>query len=297
MKTGGTRRDLMQTRYRSWTTTPGAEASYYHRVSWHPLATTRVIVQKIVRSTKLQGQATLRAYYWELWEVLGPAHRRTVYPYTIGDDTSRAGGGSLFYLSEGSGQEAALKGNVRFQVGSTVEAQVPFIMITQPTARRAPGAVEIFPDVTTVKHDVFTDKASEPGTFKIYGEVYELTLADCRNHLGWLNGFRAFSDDFLPFTAGILPARRGSEYKPKPEPTLTRYEAGQFVGRKGQMTTIEREFPSSRTHVTYPVSRAGTLVHNAPNQQPRLGVAMKSARPKPKADRPVPADRDGVGLL
>src|SRR4051812_47278266 len=86
MKTGGDRRDLLVTRSRRWTNRAQTKASYYHRITWNPAAHTRLIVQKIVRTTKLVGMPEKSAYYWELWEVLDTLGQRTVYPYTIEAD-------------------------------------------------------------------------------------------------------------------------------------------------------------------------------------------------------------------
>ena len=253
------RAELMNTR--RWSISDRAPLSrqgdYMHEISWVPRHNTRLILQKIVRSTKIAGGATTRGYYWEMWEV----YQRSVYPFKLfGEPIPLGATGGTFYIPRVCGTGDELRGNIKFAVPNDRSALgLPFIHVSRTfgqrgNALRGHGAV----DQANVYHDVFDAGAAGgvTGTFKIYGEVYELTEPECWAQRSWLNKFQVFHPPIQGFTAGILPLLPGSSHKPLAVPTLIRYEAGSFRGTATTMRMEEREFPASARNVTYPPARA-----------------------------------------
>lgn len=231
--------------------------AYFHKITWAPHAATRLILQRIVRTTKLRNESSVfgshvlhgaRGDYWELWEVFG-GH---VYPFNTQ-------AGHAPYVPNG---RATAPFALAFHVPATVAlAAQPFITAAPPNPGGVPATAANF---AAARHDIFTVGVlnGRRGTFKIYAEVYELDVAKCVEQRAWLNQFLVQENGDGTNTAGNLPAKFGTDlHLPLAEPTLLRYEAGEFDYRPRQpQFARDRPFPSKGTNVRFRV--AGATVVN-----------------------------------
>lgn len=283
MKLGG-KAELMETRSLT------IDTSYRHAIVWRPAADTRIILQKIVRSLKYQPDPRKnsftdggRAHYWELWEQFGGR----VYPFRLKKDTVKDDKGNpvdVFRIPLGKILRPAAEAHVSFIIPPKPTDKEPFIHARErngDTTRQLQDHGQY--EDKTMWHDVFSEKPklSQPGKFKIYGEVYELTLAHCVVLRDWLNMFRCFHDFDGKYTAGILPALPGSSKKPLAAPTLRRYEACTFSWDGANHHFKERPFPSRATNVTYPPTDAQevdrrTQVKVEPTRHTRIVLETKA---------------------
>lgn len=230
---------------------------YFHKITWAPQAATRLIAQRIVRTTKLRDERSVfgshvlhgaRGDYWELWEVFG-GH---VYPFN-----TQAGHAPFVPNGRATAPYA-----LAFHVPATVAlAAQPFITAVPPNPA---GVAATAANFAAARHDIFDVHIinARRGTFKIYAEVYELDVAKCVEHRLWLNQFRVQEHGDGTNTAGNLPAKFGADpHLPLQEPTLVRYEAGEFDYRAGHTRFArDRPFPSRGTNVRFRVSGAQEVV-------------------------------------
>lgn len=249
------RRELMVTTSRVF---DGTHA-YSHGIRWVPAPTTRLILQRIVRTVKVVTNERNQTYslhgprgdYWELWEVF----QGHVYPSNL------MAGAGLFIPRTRLSREIA-RARLRFHVGEEPDDDQPFLTPAKSTAEvfvpLGPRATEA--EHAAARHDHFSVDyiAGKRGTFDIYAEVYELTLAHCKTHRRWLNLFQPYAAGDGSHTAGSLPAKFGADNKrPLEAPTLVRYEAGRFnaINRHGR-SCVESDFPAQGTQIRYPVAGA-----------------------------------------
>ena len=242
------RQELLVTLQRSFN---GAHA-YSHSIRWAPGLGTRIVLQHIVRTSKILTTTRWgtrkqldgpRGNYWELWEVFGG----DIYPFNMG-----AGTGA--YIPDGHLTRPQARTHLRFHIPAGATYATPFLTAA---AGVVPGPVATDRQIETGIHDVYTIpfKARHRCTFKIHGEIYELSLEQCIRHRDWLNRFTPYNVGDGAHTAGMLPAL----FEPAApadlqRPTLLRYEAGSFDATHhlpGHYRAVERVFPRGATGVRF----------------------------------------------
>jgi len=214
---------------------------YRHDIQWRPNIADGVIVQRICRHLKVKGKilydTVYSKSYWEAWEIF----QGHVYPFNLQRGTPP-------FIPNGK----ARPGQIHFDPG----AEPPYMKAkaTMAMAGAATGA-----NHQAATHDRFTEGGAEvanrEGKWKIYGEAYLLSKLQVRQQMGWL---RTFKVDYLT-GAGNLPMRADDAYKPLAQPTVLRYEAGEFDFTKGRSISRNRVFPSGSKIARYPCGKGGDV--------------------------------------